>query len=225
MIFILIVLNLDLQWRHLVPSISLIHCASCNSPVLRQELQWWTQRSLQLPGVSWSPMDSLPETNGLHLKIDGWKMNSYWNSSFSGAMLVSGRVTMTKKKVEPLSNNFWSCMIMYDRALKSSHFLKTLVSESPIPFIHNIYIYIDIYIYIHIPSHNSDWFVTEGSNILVEQKSNKSLYHWMKVFTIHASDSQGCEAPLRSSCPDHVRVAWIWGLSAIDITQVEFGYK
>ncbi len=49
-------------------------------------------------------------------------------------------------------------MIMYDRALKSSHFLKTLVSESPIPFIHNIYIYIyiDIYIYISHPTTQTD---------------------------------------------------------------------
>ena len=31
-------------------------------------------------------LGTLPETNGSHLKIDGWKMEiSYWNSPFSGA--------------------------------------------------------------------------------------------------------------------------------------------
>ena len=37
---------------------------------------------------------TLPETNSLHLKMDGWNtILSFWDGPFSGAMLVSGMVT------------------------------------------------------------------------------------------------------------------------------------
>ena len=36
---------------------------------------------------------TLPETNSSYLKMDGWKtIVSFWETLFSGAMLVSGRV-------------------------------------------------------------------------------------------------------------------------------------
>ena len=38
---------------------------------------------------------TLPETNGLLLKIDGWKMNFFLGpGNFSGTMLVSGSVSL-----------------------------------------------------------------------------------------------------------------------------------
>ena len=39
---------------------------------------------------------TLPETNGLHLKINGWKMKTFWEGPFLGAMLVSGGVILFK---------------------------------------------------------------------------------------------------------------------------------
>ena len=39
-------------------------------------------------------IDTLPEPNELPLKMDGWNTSlSYWGGLFSGAMLVSGRVS------------------------------------------------------------------------------------------------------------------------------------
>ena len=39
------------------------------------------------------PRYTLPETNGSHLKMDGWKtIVSFWDGLCSGAMLVSGSV-------------------------------------------------------------------------------------------------------------------------------------
>ncbi len=39
---------------------------------------------------------TLPETNSLHLEMDGWNTSvrtvSFWDGLFSAAMLVSGRV-------------------------------------------------------------------------------------------------------------------------------------
>ena len=38
---------------------------------------------------------TLPETNSSHLKMDGWNtILSYWGGLFSGATLVSGRVSI-----------------------------------------------------------------------------------------------------------------------------------
>ena len=43
--------------------------------------------------------DTLPETNSLHLEMDGWKTRlvSFWDGLFWGAMLVSGRVGVSKR--------------------------------------------------------------------------------------------------------------------------------
>ena len=35
---------------------------------------------------------AIPGTNSSPLKMDGWKLLSYWGGLFSGAILVSGRV-------------------------------------------------------------------------------------------------------------------------------------
>ena len=57
--------------------------------------------------------NTLPETNGLHLKMDGWNtMVSYWDGLFSGAMLVSGRVYPNFTSKVFLSKNLSDCLLL-----------------------------------------------------------------------------------------------------------------
>ena len=50
---------------------------------------------------------TLPETNSLHLKVDGWNIVvSFWDGLFSGAMLVSGRVYYPVNNWDYFTNHY-----------------------------------------------------------------------------------------------------------------------